>query len=305
MTSQTPVSLEEFFLDLYNGHSGVAEKITNEHRQQIHVTTELESKIADWLRDGKDVILTGSPGDGKTHLLRQITSIFENASAKPQIEQDASEKTADEVLSNWKIARNKGIPSLLAVNHAPLRQLARAAKNDSELGTLHKLIFPAGVDELAKSEVNSFVYYSNEQIVEFRNGQQEFSRDYELDANALMIINLSYRAILTDSEEFMIPLLEKLTAIASTMTCSENDLPPDCTRCPIQYNVNALRTEEVRQHLLAIFHLIAQRGHRATVRDLIAFLVYILTRGVRCNQLWQGERGCLDNDYYNLTQVAT
>jgi hypothetical protein len=95
-------------------------------------------------------------------------------------------------------------------------------------------------------------------------------------------------------------LIEKLVDIASNMTCVESDLPPDCTRCPIKYNVQALLNISVQKHFLAILELVARRGYRATVRDLIALIVYMLTRGVHCKELWQEERDFSDNSYYNL-----
>ncbi len=298
MTNQQIVNLEDFFLNLYNGHSGIAERVSDDNRAHIHIKTLLESKISGWLRQGKDVILTGSPGDGKTHLLQQVKVDFDQRNIKLHTVQDASQKTEPEILSEWKRARDGNIPSLLAINHAPLRKLAEAAENEPELKAFYDAVF----SEPKTSEIVNFVLYSQEQRDEFEKGQQK-NAGQGIRANALMIVNLTHRATLTDKEGFVLPLLKRLVDIASSMTCSESDLPPDCTRCPIQYNVKALDSEVVQNHFLAILELVARRGYRATVRDLIAVIVYMLTRGVQCKDLWKDdEKNCnfSDNSYYNL-----
>ena len=298
MTSHQPSSLEEFFLNLYNGHSGIAERTSDNDRSRIHVTTQLESKIAEWLLNGRDVILTGSPGDGKTHLLQQVKANFEQSENQLQTEQDASQRSEEEILLQWQTARKENLPFLLAINHAPLRKLAKATENKPQFKALYNAIF----SDPTTSEIVNFVLYSQEQKDEFEKGQQQDDLA-GIQPDMLMIVNLTHRATLTDKDGFLLPLLENLVNIASNMSCSESDLPPDCTRCPIQYNVKALRNEVVQNHFLAILELVARRGHRATVRDLIAVFVYMLTRGVQCKELWQDDdkdRNFSDNSYYNL-----
>ena len=297
MDNQQTISLEDYFLNLYNGHSGIAERSLDAHRAHIHVKTKLESKITEWLIEGKDVILTGSPGDGKTHLLQQVKDEFRRRELELYSEQDASQKSEREILLEWRRARDKKIPFLLAINHAPLRELAKEAKDELDFKFFYDAISPTFSDS-AKSEILNFVIYSEEQRMEFEKAQQAASQD--INASNLMVINLTHRATLTDIEDFMIPMLHNLVDIASRMSCAEDELPPDCSRCPIQYNVKALRNETVQKHFLDALQLVARRGHRATVRDIIAFIIYALTRGVRCEELWIGERSFDDNCYYNL-----
>jgi len=299
VTSEQAINLEDFFLNLYNGHSGIAERVSDDTRAHIHVKTPLEEKIREWLLEGRDVILTGSPGDGKTHLLQQVKEELEKHGNALQTEQDASQKSEQDILSTWKRARERRIPFLLAINHAPLRKLAEVAKGETEFQAFYDAVLPVP-SESSKSEIVNFVLYSQEQKEKFEEGQQKQSAEQGIEANALMIVNLTHRATLTDTERFVLPLIENLVDIASKMTCAEGDLPPDCTRCPIQYNVKALRNKTVQNHLFAVLKLVAQRGYRATVRDLIALVVYMLSRGVPCKDLWRKERSFSDNSYYNL-----
>ena len=279
--------LERFVLDLYNGYSGIAEYAKPSERSFLHVQTELEDYIRKWLITGKDVILTGGPGDGKTHLLQQISQQL-NGTIPFSVELDASEKKEYEILEAWKEARRKREPFFVAINHAPLRKLAEAAEGDEVLGDLFHAVVAR--DTQACSEIVNFLVYSDEQ-------QQEFDAE---QYNSFMLIDLSYRASIID-RQLLHGLLEKLSRIASLLTCSVEQLPPECSYCPIKNNVAALRNEQIQDRLLSLFELISQQGKRATIRDLLGFLVYSLTRGVECDELWNHDhKGCHDNDYYNL-----
>ncbi len=279
--------LKHFFLNLYNGHSGIAERTGQYERGFLHVQTELEDYIKKWLETGKDVILTGSPGDGKTHLLQEISQSL-NGTISFSVELDASQKTESEILVAWKQARQKSQPFFVAINHAPLRKLARVAKSDEVLGDLFQAVIVE--DTQVGSEIVNFLIYSNEQ-------QQEFdARQHD----SFILIDLSHRASITD-KQLLNGLIGKLSKIASSLTCSEEQLPPECSYCPIKNNVAAIQNEQVKDRLFSLFELISQQGKRATIRDLLGFLVYSLTRGVECDELWQDDiKGCYDNDYHNL-----
>lgn len=277
---------QEFFLNLYNGYSGIAEHVKGENVERIHIDTKLQSKIVSWLEAGLDVILTGNPGDGKTHLLRKIQEELDVKGVEIISEADASQYSAEDILSKWVSSKEAHTPFLLAINHAPLRVLAGKAKGHPKLHYLYEGIFPPA-GEAYQSEIISFVIYSKEQADYYRQTAKPF-----------MIIDLSWRATLTDTQ-LVEGLLDKLCSIAAKMTCRDN-LPTECTRCPIRYNARALQDEKIRKRLLDIFELLSRRGYRSTVRDLIGFLVYSLTRGVKCDELWKENRSCYQNDYYNL-----
>ncbi|MBX3000190.1 MAG: hypothetical protein KF893_16830, partial [Caldilineaceae bacterium] len=290
MSSDIEVSddLKQFFLNLYNGYSGIADLVDRSHRSFLHVHTGLEDYIEKWLISGIDVVLTGSPGDGKTHLLQHIYQRLDGQISL-SVELDASQKTEDEILMAWQQARISNQAFFLAVNHAPLRKLAEKAKDYEGFEDLSHSVLSTD-STAAQSEIINFLIYSNEQQQEFNAVQQ----------NSLMLIDLSYRASITD-KNLVQGLIEKLCGIASFLTCSEEQLPPKCSYCPIKNNVLAMQTERVQNRLINLFELISQQGKRATVRDLLGFLVYTLTRGGTCSDLWKdGDKDCNDNDYYNL-----
>lgn len=286
-SSHSSVALKEFFLNLYNGHSSIAERTDASMRELLHVETDLEERVETWLKAGKDVILTGRPGDGKTHLLQYIDNKLRAENFNVEVELDASQKNEDEIIESWSQAHVAGKPFFLAVNHAPLRELARRAEGHSILGSLSDAVLATG-EAASKSEIINFVVYSADQQDEFNREQQPF-----------MLIDLSHRASLTD-EKLIKGLINKLAALASNLTCSQDDLPSTCSYCPIKNNATLLKHERVQQRFLQLFKLLSQQGSRTSVRDLLGFFVYTLTRGVECKELWGNDISCHDNDYYNL-----
>src|SRR5205807_2472410 len=61
----------DFFAGLYNRQSCYADRLSEEQLQSIHVLTPLEDALRKWLQQGKDLVLAGNPGDGKTHFFRR------------------------------------------------------------------------------------------------------------------------------------------------------------------------------------------------------------------------------------------
>lgn len=265
----------DYLIDLYNGHNAIAERVNTNRLEEIHVSTELDKKINHWLREGRDIILTGNPGDGKTHLMNVVLN-----GQDVTLEKDASQKHAEEILDAWRESRKAGRPYILAINHAPLRKLAEEAKNYDDFRYLHDMISPTERD---KSEIDNFILYNPEQATKLRQ---------------TVIIDLSQRELLT--ENVIDPLLNKLCSFASLASC-EQVLPQGCDRCPIKYNIRALSNRQIRDNLIKVLSLIARRGFHATMRDLIGLLAFIITGGVSCNELWKenGEGNIPDYDYYD------
>src|SRR5690349_13352836 len=101
-----------YVISLYHGYQAIAERVEMELLKQIHLSTDLDKKILEWLQSGWDVILTGNPGDGKTHLLR-----FLDLPESVERETDASQKQSHELLNQWRTARQAGKRFILAINH--------------------------------------------------------------------------------------------------------------------------------------------------------------------------------------------
>ena len=62
----------QFVRDFYRGSSGYADYIAPELLSRVHLDTRLDTAIMDAAKAGKDIVLTGNPGDGKTHIIRNL-----------------------------------------------------------------------------------------------------------------------------------------------------------------------------------------------------------------------------------------
>lgn len=273
----------DYLINLYNGHSAVAERVDTQQLKEMHVQTRLDDKIRQWVEQGCDIILTGNPGDGKTHLMNILAAALQHT----DYEKDASQRHSHQILEAWRKSKKAGRPFVLAINHAPLRELAEKARQDSEFSYLYEVVLGSGTHQ---SEIENFVVYSSEQKEHFSAAER----------TNLILIDLSQRQLLTD-EDVIDPLLDKLCKLASSISC-EDVLPEGCQRCPIKYNVKALSDTNgvVRSNLKEVLSLVARRGFHATMRDLIGLLAFAITGGVKCEALWLNQEDCNYYDYYNL-----
>ncbi len=114
--------LFEDLAEFYNGRNAVAERVEKSKLQYMHIPTGLDTAIETWIMQKFDVILTGNPGDGKTHLISILQDKGLLSSA--YVEKDASQKDTETILKIWQQKKQENIPFVLAINHAPLRNLA-------------------------------------------------------------------------------------------------------------------------------------------------------------------------------------
>ena len=63
---------------LYRGASAYADRMAPEWLATIHIETDLDTELVQAVATGKSVVLTGNPGDGKTHLLRILAPRLTN-----------------------------------------------------------------------------------------------------------------------------------------------------------------------------------------------------------------------------------
>jgi hypothetical protein len=252
MGSET--SSQDYLARLYNGYSAVAERVEPKQLERIHIVTKLDSQVERWLSTGSDVVLTGNPGDGKTHLIRMLECQGELASS--HAEKDASQRDVEEVLRTWLSKKGQGIPFLLAINHAPLRELAEKAIYHPSIADLRYI----------PEEINGVVFYN-----------EPSARRIPF----VSVVDLSQRDLVT--EEIVTELCRKLCSIAVEEPC------PFCPprRCPIEYNTEALSNPKILGHVLQILSLVEQRGFHITMRDLVGLFAYIIVGDRLCEGRWE------------------
>jgi hypothetical protein len=116
---------------LYYGEGSNADLTSRAAREMLHLPTRLESLIPDALGRGLDVVLTGNPGDGKSHLVRTLAERDALAGADHVL--DLSARPTDTVLKQWATARRARRRFVLCGNEGPLGELLNAAATHAQL----------------------------------------------------------------------------------------------------------------------------------------------------------------------------
>jgi hypothetical protein len=240
-----------FIQQLYNHRNCYADRLSETQLDAIHVETTLEPFILELLKAGKDVILTGNPGDGKTHLImRMMPRIIE---LKAECHADATaEESYETLLDLWKAARKRQKPFCLAINEWPLLEFVKAHGDDFK-----------PLQEI-RSQVEKGVVYQDEP------GK----------ALSVVVIDLNNRNLVTK------PVYERLVA-----TLTSERFYPECPQCPARHTCDvprartALQQPRVADRLFTLLELTTKRGHHVTMRDLQGFLAFVLTGGRSCEQL--------------------
>lgn len=241
----------DFIRNFYRGSSGYADFTDYSFLSRVHVVTELDSAIIDAVNSGKDVVLTGNPGDGKTHIIRILQAQLDELATNPVIELDASTLTNADIYRKWVSARTQKRPFVIAINAAVLLSLAKE----------YKQFLP--VTQATEQMINATVFH-NESIPD----------------TDVVVFDLSKREALESSVvRSVIKNMTKQEHFLQCNNCHFKDL------CPAIRNVALLQDELFQSRLNVILMQVALQGHHATLRDLQAFVSYLLFGNRTCTQL--------------------
>ncbi|QZA89540.1 hypothetical protein K0C01_05260 [Salinarchaeum sp. IM2453] len=244
---------------------GFAEQLTDEQRREIHIKTRLDGEgfLQEALEDGKQVVLTGNPGDGKTQYILQMKSKY------PEPEyfylSDASEYDDYTVLlDEWQEALEDGRPGILAINDGPLYDMTREYFDEySFLNTVH-------------DQFQNQIIYSRDQAD-------------EVEFDSIVVIDLNNRNILTRKV-----IGQAIENLASSKFLKK----PDGSEIDghIAYNIDKMRNNRVRDNIIRLLQSVGQLDAHVTVRDLLNFLAYCITGAKEESVVDFGE----ELKYYNL-----
>lgn len=232
----------EFLAKLARG--GFAETLSESQRVAIHIESQMDEFLASALDDGKQVVLTGNPGDGKT----QYILIQEHSAESPEdayyLPDASAESDYQVVLDAWQSALNDDRPGILAINEGPLYEMLTAYQDEY-----------AFLDTVANQLDNQIILH---------NGATE-----ECQTNDIIVLNLNYRNVL--ARPIALQAIKKLTSEEVLDTVPEEG--------HIAYNIEKLRNETVSENFKRVFRSLGKLDIHVTIRDLLNFIAYSITGG--------------------------
>ncbi|WP_432976876.1 hypothetical protein [Dactylosporangium sp. CA-233914] len=227
---------------LYRSTNSYADRLNAEELAWIDVDLGLNAHVLRLTQAHRQIIVTGNPGDGKTHLIERLRPELEAAGAV--VVTDANEFSDDGILTCWRDCDRDRRAMVLAINEWPLFVLRR-----------HPLAVEFEPLKAALRQVQQAVSYGRESVAEV--------------AGPVRVIDLSLRNVL--AMPIALGVIERLTDDRFYASLSPTD--------PAVVNRDALRHPQVRERIALLLAEVARRGHHATMRQLVGFVAFLIAGG--------------------------
>lgn len=256
----------QFIRDFYRGTSAYADHVDEKLLSLIHLKTKLDDAIIKAAKIGKDIVLTGNPGDGKTHIIRMLKAKLENLPMPAIVELDASTHSNDKIYAEWRKSQDMHAPFVIAINAAVLYAVYNAYPDFGPVRNAYLQM------------VNSVVFHDSEQ-----------------QTDSLVVFDLSKREALTS--EILKQAILKMTSDEHYKECKECPL---FDTCGVKKNRELLNVDLFQERLEIILQRVSLQGYHTTVRELQSFIAYLIFGNRNCKQLNQ----TAENSQYDLVNLV-
>ena len=256
----------QFVRDFYRGSSAYADHIASELLSAIHLETKLDTAIIESALSGKDIVLTGNPGDGKTHVIRMLKNKLEGSGKPIRIELDASTLSDEDIYLKWKSARENNMPFVIAINAAVLYSVYQKY---SEFQPIRDAYFQMSHAVVFHDEVTE-------------NGN-------------VVVFDLSKREVLT--ADILKKAIEKLTDSTHYTECAGCPLNENCD---VHKNCTLLNSALFQERLFVILQRVSMKGYHATVRELQSLIAYLIFGNRSCKEIGR----TTGSNQYNLVNLV-
>lgn len=230
----------EFVKKLYNGKNCYSDHMDESELQLLHIASNVEKIIIDMLSHNRIIFLTGNPGDGKTFIIKTISSVIDESKFYIQTDlnnvKDYSQVVKD-IIAMYK--ENKG--AILAVNEYPFMQLCKQIKVASR----------DVYDEIQNVKKGTIAYGVSQPLT-----------------GRVAVVDLNERNLLGADYDLLAGLIDKFIELLKDDSAYYSAL---------KYNLMALSDEFVKGQLLSLFQLAAAECEHFAIRDILGAFAFIFT----------------------------
>ena len=240
-------------------HAGLyADRHTEKQLKALHVEdARLEKFIKAKVKEGWSVVLTGNPGDGKTHLLRSLKRSLRTAGAQVQGDASAVSSNAD-IVAEWRDAISRGVPYCIAINEGPLLEIAQQHGHPS------------------KPDAFAPLWEARRQVVE----SLYYDREPAPPALNTLVIDLNRRSLL--EPEMVEKMVNKLIGAEFYQQC---DACPLRQRCDVPRHRALLSRPRILNRIQEVLQLVARSGVHATMRQVHSLISFLVMADRTCERL--------------------
>lgn len=241
----------KFIRDFYRGSSAYADHVNSTLLSSIHLETNLDKAILSSVKSNRDIVLTGNPGDGKTHIIRVLKKKLDKLGKPMEIVLDASTLSNEEIYQRWVSAHDNRIPFVIAINAAVLFSLHQF-KPDFE-----------PISKAYAQMVHSVVYHSETE-----------------EDGSVVVYDLSKREVLTPN--ILKQAILKLTDEKHYKACTTCKF---YRYCDVHKHIFLLRDPLFQERLYIVLKRVSLQGYHATLREIQSFISYLIFGDRHCSKI--------------------
>lgn len=227
----------EYIKKLYNGKNCYSDHMGEKELNLLHIESNVEKMIKDYLMQKKVVFVTGNPGDGKTFLIKSIVNSPDVYTETDLNKVGNYSEVATKIIECLGVSR----PAIVAANEYPFMLLLKEIRQkDSRL-----------YEEIVNVRDSAIVY---------SNSVAQLER--------VVVIDLNNRNLLDKDRQLPEMIITKMCDLLR----EEENLSQT-----LQYNIRALDDPFVRGQVIKLFNLVTLGNEHYAMRDIMGAFAYMLT----------------------------